>query len=155
MFRAAIAAVLLLLPLHAAAQDSQEGYYFPPISSNETFTRTLIAGPAGDRAVRVAFVTEVTKAMLAAPDSPAYVIFAKGDDAQHMIIVATGDEVFRTLYRARAVLAQLTSNIRGTAFLQKLQIADQATWFDLVKMLGFKDLVISDGVNWSHQVLFE
>jgi hypothetical protein len=83
------------------------------------------------------------------------VIFAKGADAQHMVIIALDDDIFKTVYRARAVLAQLTSNARGTDFFIENGIESHATWFDLAKMLGFDDLVISDGATWSHRVIFE
>jgi len=138
-----------------AGGDSREGYYYPPVTSEETFTRTIGEVPEASRAVRVNFVTRITKAQLAAPESPRFVIFAKGAQADHMIIVALDDEIFRTLYRARAVLAQLTGNVRGTDFFVKAGIADRATWFDLMRILGFRDLVISDGATWSHRVVFE
>jgi hypothetical protein len=136
----------------AAGRDS---YYYPPVNSEEVFARDLAVAPPAGRAVRVGFTTHITKAQLAAPESPRFVIFAKGDEAQHMIIVALDDEVFKTIYRARAVLAQLTSNARRTDFFINSNIQDHATWFDLAKLLGFDDLVISDGATWSHRVVFE
>ncbi len=105
--------------------------------------------------MRINFITEVTKAQLAAPETPRFAVFAKGDDAEHMIIIALDDEIFRTLYRARAVLAQLTSNARGTKFFVDANLQFTATWFDLAKMLGFHDIVISDGGTWSHRITLE
>ncbi len=72
-----------------------------------------------------------------------------------MIVVALDDQVFKTIYRARAVLAQLTSNARSTDFFIDNGIEAHATWFDLAKLLGFEDLVISDGATRSHRVIFE
>ncbi len=135
----------------AAGRDS---YYYPPVNSEEVFARDLALAPIPRRAVRVGLITRITRTQLAAPESPRFVIFAKGDEAQHMIIVALDDQVFKTIYRARAVLAQLTSNARG-ADLFINEIEDQATWFDLANLLGFEDLVISDGETWSHRVIFE
>lgn len=151
---------ILLLSMLAAvlfagsvnAEDSRAGYYYPPITSEETFERSINNPPPANRAIRTGFVTEITKAQLEAPENPDFVIFAKGQKANHMIIVAVNDEIFRTLYRARAVLAQLTSNARGTEFFKKNNIQFVATWFDLAKMLGFKDIVISDGDAWSHKI---
>ena len=138
----------------AAWAAGKDTYYYPPVDSEEVFARVIAAAPLADRTVRVGFVTQITKAQLAAPESPRFVIFAKGDEAQHMIIIALDDEVFKTIYRARAVLAQLTSNVRGAdLFVNKIQ--GHATWFDLAKMLGFEDMVISDGATWSHRVIFE
>ncbi len=149
---AALIAASLGTTAWAAGRDS---YYYPPVNSEEVFARDLAVAPPAGRAVRVGFTTQITKAQLAAPESPRFVIFAKGDEARHMIIIALDDQVFKTIYRARAVLAQLTSNARGTDFFINSNIQDHATWFDLVKLLGFADMVISDGVTWSHRVIFE
>jgi hypothetical protein len=155
--RALLVALALALAAPALpAAGLEPGYYYPEVGSEEVFERDIAGTPASaDRAVRVAFITQVTKAQLAAPESPRFAIFAKGGEAEHMIIVALDDEVFRTLYRARAVLAQLTANARGTEFFVQNEIASRATWFDLAKMLGFEDLVVSDGATWSHRVAFE
>ncbi|MEM7506413.1 MAG: hypothetical protein AAF415_06685 [Pseudomonadota bacterium] len=138
---------------HAA---SKENYYYPPINSEEVFERKITdQAPPSDRNVRVNFMTQITKAQLAAPETPRFAIFAKGKNAQNMIIIALDDEVFRTIFRARGVLAQLTSNARGTDFFINSGIATHATWFDLAKLLGFEDIVISDGQLWSHRVMLK
>ena len=155
MIRNLIAALIAASFGGAAWAAGSDSYYYPPVSSEEVFTRVLAPAPPAGRAVRVGFTTQVTKAQLAAPDSPRFVIFAKGEEAQHMILIALDDQIFKTIYRARAVLAQLTSNARGTDFFIDNSIESHATWFDLAKLLGFEDLVISDGATWSHRVVFE
>ena len=155
MRHAITAALAAALIGSTAPADERTGYYYPPITSDEIFHRELVGGPPPRRDVRVRFITQVTKAQLAAPDNPRYVIFAKGDDADHMVIVALDDDVFKTVYRARAVLAQLTSNLRGTEFFIDSGLDTEATWFDLAKMLGFADVVVSDGDTWSHRVILE
>ncbi len=155
MSRILIAAIISVSLGGTAWAAGRDSYYYPPVNSEDVFARDLAVGPPASRAVRVGFTTQITKAQLDAPESPRFVIFAKGDEARHMIIVALDDEVFKTIYRARAVLAQLTSNVRGTDFFINSNIQDHATWFDLAKLLGFEDLVISDGATWSHRVIFE
>ena len=152
--RVVIAAVLVaaIAGTGALAQD-REGYYYPPIGSEEDFRRDMVEGPPASRELRVRFITQITKAQLAAPDNPRFVIFAKGGEAEHMIIVALDDEIFRTLYRARAVLAQLTANARGTEAFVDAGLDTEATWFDLAKLLGFEDVVVSDGESWAHRVV--
>ncbi len=154
--RARLAALLLPIAFAAAAAaETREGYYYPPVASEEVFERQLTRSIAPvTREMRVAFITQITKAQLEAPESPRFAIFAKGAEAEHMIIVALDDEVFRTLFRARGVLAQLTSNARATEFFINNGIEARATWFDLAKLLGFADLVVSDGASWSHRVIF-
>jgi hypothetical protein len=82
-------------------------------------------------------------------------VFAKGDDAEKLLIVALKDGVIDTLYRARALLAMLTSVARGTPLFQELGVAETFTFFDLLKILGFTQLTISDGDAFAHQVKVE
>ena len=147
--------VILAASLAFAQEDRREGYYYPPVTTTETFSRSLGPVPPAGQPVRAAFITEVTRAQLAAPANPRFVIFAKGSRAEHMIIVALDDEIFRTIHRARAMLAQLTANARGSSFFRQSELRYEATWFDLAKILGFEDIVISDGATWSHRIVLE
>lgn len=147
--------LLLSAQSMAQAEDRREGYNYPPIVSEEVFIREIAAPPRTNRAVRTNFINEITKAQLAAPANPRIAIFAKGGQAEHMVIIALDDDIFKTLYRARAQLAQLTANARGTEFFKAENLQFTATWFDLAKLLGFEDIVISDGETWSHRILLQ
>lgn len=150
---ALIGTVLAVAPMEAWAED-KAGYYYPDITSEETFIRDItVDAPEASRAVRVNFVTQVTRGQLAAPDSPRFALFAKGERAQHMIIVGLDDQAFKTIYRGRAMLAQLTANARATDFFVKNGISFYATWLDLARLLGFEDVVLSDGENWAHRII--
>ena len=149
-----IAACLIVLAGIASAQDKYVGYYYPEIGSEETFSRVIANAPSAGKDVRVNFVTTVTKAQLEAPESPRFVLFTKGGKSDTLIMIALDDEIFKTLYRARALMAQLTSNIRGTAFFRQQNLDVTGTFYDMLQLMSFKRLVISDGENWSHQVNF-
>ena len=140
----------------AAAQDGDEraGYYYPLTTSTEVFSRTLAPTPDANRAVRIGFVTQVTQQQLQAPATPRYVMFAKGGDADEMIIIALDDQLFASLFRARAVMAQLSAPARQTAFFIEKQLAEIATFYDMLKIMGFKSLTLSDGISWTHRVEF-
>jgi hypothetical protein len=134
--------------------DTYEEYYYPKITSQEVFSRVLLTPPKSDKDVRIGFTTAITKAQLDAPANPSFVVFAKGENAQKLIIIALDDNIFKTLYRARALLAQLTSNLRSNNFLSKQGLTDEGTFYDLLQLMQFKSLVISDGETWSHEVVF-
>ena len=141
-----------LLATVAAAEERYAGYYYPEITSTEDYTRLIRSAPPAAKAVRVEFVTNLTLAQLAAPESPRFEFFAKGSDSRHLIVVALDDEVFSTLFRARAVMAQMTSNLRQNDFLQVSDLRFLATFYDLLQLMQFDTLVLSDGKSWSHQV---
>jgi hypothetical protein len=148
-------ALALLALLAAAPAAAEEPYYHPPITSEESFARQLIQGPPAGKADREGFVTLVTRAQLDAPANPTFSLFAKGGESQRLYMIALSDAEFRTLFRARAVLAQLTYNLRSTSFFREQGLAVEATFFDILQLLGFESLVVSDGVSWAHRVDFE
>ena len=149
---------LLCLPAVLAAQDADDryvGYYYPPITSEEVFERKVRVAPSVGRAVRVDFINTITDAQLKDEATPRFVFFAKGQRADELILVALDDEVFATLFRARAILAQLTVNVRRGGFFAAEDLQTVATFFDLLQLLEFDTLVISDGKTWSHRVDFK
>lgn len=150
-----IAAVgLIIAATLVGANERYVGYYYPEITSTEAFTRVIREAPPSGKDVRVGFVTSLTVAQLAAPESPRFVFFAKGADAKHLIVVALDDDVFSTLYRARAVLAQMTSNLRNNELFRQQNLESVVTFYDLLQFMDFETLVISDGETWAHEVTF-
>ncbi len=150
-----LAALCLALAPVSGAADKQEGYYYPPVTSEEEFDRAIITAPPSNQNLRVGFVTTVTKAQLEAPESPRFVMFAKGEGSRRLIMVALDDQVFKTLFRARAVMAQFTSNLRNTEFFEQQGLATAGTFYDMLQILDFESLTISDGETWSHRVYFK
>ena len=69
-----------------------------------------------------------------------------------LIIVALSDGQLNTIYRARALLATFTAVARSTSFFQQHTQPDESTFLDLLKLLGFKQVTISDGRDFAHQV---
>ncbi len=150
-----ISLALAALMASAAHADDEEGYYYPPVTSSEVFERTLAGAPDADRAVRIGFVTQVTRQQFEHAAPPRFAVFAKGSQAQEMIIVALDGDIFSTLYRARAVMAQLSAPARMTEFFMRNEVSDRATFYDMIKLMGFVTLTLSDGETWSHRVTFQ
>ncbi|MBT4490017.1 MAG: molybdopterin-guanine dinucleotide biosynthesis protein A [Rhodospirillaceae bacterium] len=146
---------LSLLPAGLAAAAGGErhtGYYYPAITSEEVFrARAPVTDTAG-REMRVGFIVAQTKQQQKRAYPPRYAIFAKGDEAEKMIIVGLDGHSFATLYRARGVLAQLTASARASALFRNLAVEDIFTFFDLARMLGFERITVSDGKTYSHRI---
>jgi hypothetical protein len=145
----------LALASPCRADDRHVGYYYPEPEVIETYPARGETLPDSDRTRRIGFVVELTRQMLDKPYPPEFVVFAKGDDAEKLLIVALKDGVIDTLYRARALLAMLTSVARATPLFREVGVADYFTFFDLLDMMGFRQLTISDGDGFAHQVVFE
>ncbi|MFM7344219.1 MAG: molybdopterin-guanine dinucleotide biosynthesis protein A [Tagaea sp.] len=159
--RAALAVLALIVAGSAAAQqppsparinDRHAGYYYPPPVSRETYVsraRTLIEM---DRTKRLDFVNGLTNAQLSLPYRAGYAIFAKGDPADRLIITAMERGQLDTVFRARALLAQLTSAARTSPFFEEVGVEDLFTFLDLLKFMGFTRLTIGDGDKFAHQI---
>jgi len=136
----------------AAAEDRHAGYYYPTPDEIEVYHTEIQPLPQASRAMRIGFVTGLTNQIFQNPYPPQAAIFAKGTEAEKLIIVALADERIDTIYRARAQLANMTSMARLLPGVQDMGIRDEFNFFDLIKLLGFTQLTISDGRNFAHQV---
>ena len=136
----------------AAAEDKYIGYYYPKPNSTEVFTSSLQTVAGVDRPQRVQFVTVVSQGTIQAAYRVPYAVFVKGEKADRLIIVGLAPNEFGTIYRMRALLANMTTMSRMSPFFQERTVAEDATFFDLLKLLGFTTVTITDGDKLTHQV---
>lgn len=146
------AAVVLSMAAGALAEDRHEGFYYPKLTSSEVYKARSFTSPEASRKTRIAFVTGITNEQNKAPYPPQAAIFAKGSDAEKLIIVALEDGRIDTIYRARAIFAQMTAVARLLPVFAQLGVEDFFTFFDLAKMLGFTQITISNGRDFAHQI---
>lgn len=139
----------------ASAQDRHEGYYYPEVTSTENYGARARMMPSANKLTRVGFVTQLTKLQLAAPYPPQYAIFAKGAESEKLIITSLNDDIFGSLFRARGVLAQMTAQARTTPIFQDARVEELLTFLDLLKMLGFQRVTVTNGSNFAHQIFIQ
>jgi hypothetical protein len=137
---------------NGAGQDRYIGYYYPKPTSTETFDSSMQTIQGADRPQRIQFVTVVSQGTIQSAYRVPYAVFAKGEKADKMIIVGMQQGELNTIYRMRALLANMTTMSRLSPFFQERTVAEDATFFDLLKLLGFKELTITDGEKLTHQV---
>ncbi len=136
----------------AQADDRYVGYYYPEPKSEETYQAPLPVFNGVSRLSRVGFVTGLDQKQKEKPYPPGYHMFAKGGDAEKLIIVATEEGRYNTLYRLRGLLASMTADARTSPVFVKIGQVEQLNFFDLLKIIGFKELTITNGNDVSHQV---
>lgn len=149
------AMVLLAWSAAAAGADRHAGYYYPEPGTKETYEARAETLEETNRAVRIGFVTGLANQILARPYPPTMAIFAKGAEAEKLILVSLQDGRVDTLYRARAVFANLTSIARVLPIFADYGVQDYFTFFDLAKMMGFSQITITNGRDFAHQVFIE
>lgn len=149
------AAIYVLTAVAASADDRHAGYYYPDPATTETYKARARTLAGADRTQRIAFVTGVTLKQQERPHPPVLAMFAKGEEAEKLIIVGLEDGRLDTIYRARAVLAMMTATARATPIFQEYKVEEIFTFLDLCKMLGFSQVTISNGKDFAHQILIE
>jgi hypothetical protein len=142
-------------PATPPGEDRYIGYYYPKPTSTEVFESQMQTIASMDRAQRIQFVTVVSQGTIQAAYRVPYAVFAKGDKADKMIIVGLQSGELNTIYRMRALLANMTTMSRLSPFFQEKTVAEDATFFDLLKLLGFQSLTITDGEKVTHQVFIK
>jgi hypothetical protein len=135
-----------------AGEDRYIGYYYPKPTSTEVFESTLQTVANVDRPQRIQFVTVVSQGTIQSAYRVPYSVFAKGEKADKLIIVGLQAGELNTIYRQRALLANMTTMSRLSPFFQERTVAEDATFFDLLKLLGFSTVTITDGDKVTHQV---
>ena len=136
----------------AAGEDRYIGYYYPKPTATETFESSMQTIAGAERAQRVQFVTVVSQGTIQSAYRVPYAVFAKGEKADRLIIVGMQQGELNTIYRMRALLANMTTMSRLSPFFQERTVAEDATFFDLLKLLGFRELTVTDGEKTTLQV---
>ena len=131
-----------------AGEDRYIGYYYPKPSSTEHYTSPMQTITGTDRAQRVQFATVVSQGTIQSAYRVPYAVFVKGEKADKMIIVGLQPGELGTVYRMRAILANMTTMSRLSPFFQERTVAEDANFFDLLKLLGFQQITITDGGNF-------
>jgi hypothetical protein len=146
---------LLLVCGSAAGQENDDrhsGYYYPAPQSEEIFQSKVESLPGVNRKSRIGLVSGMAKRQLERNFDAGYHMFAKGTEAEKLIIVATQDGRYDTLYRLRALLAALSSEARFSPLFQSSGAPEHLTFLDLLKLGGFTQVTLSNGRDLSHQI---
>lgn len=139
----------------AGGEERYIGYYYPKPTSTETFESRIQTVAGVDRTQRVQFVTVISQGTLQSNYRVPYAVFVKGEKADRLIVVGLQAGELNTIYRIRALLANMTTMARLSPFFQEHTVAEDATFFDLLKLLGFHDVTVTDGEKLTHQVIIK
>ncbi len=149
---ATLLAIAALVAGPAGADDRHEGYYYPEVTSRETYPARAPTLPDSDRRRRIGFVVGLTQQQFNNPFPAQVAIFSKGARQEKLIIVALNRDALASLYQARGFLAQMTASARASAIFVENRVEDTYTFLDLLALLGFEQLTISDGMTYAHQI---
>lgn len=148
---AGLAALLAAAAAGAQEKDRHAGYYYPPATVTEEYQPEATTVSGATRARRIGLIAAITNKATANAYAPTYVMFAKGADAEKLIIIGMGGYI-GNIYQARALLAQLTAQARFTEAFKEVDAEHRLTFLDFLKMLGFDQVTVSDGKSFALQI---
>jgi len=146
-----LAAGAASVPAAAQDKDRHAGYYYPATTISESYDAEATTLTGASRVRRIGFVTILVNKGLAAAYPPPYAMFVKGAEGEKLIIVGMGDYI-ANVYQARGLLAQLTAQARTTEVFKEVDTENRLTFLDLLKMLGFEQVTVSDGKSFTLQI---
>ena len=141
----------LALPA-AAGDDRYIGYYYPAPAEIETYCGRIPVLDGMDKRKRVGFVIGLKDGAASVPYEVPFSIFVKGGNAEKLIIVAKREGYLNSIYRVRALLAELTSNARTRPIFEDTGAPEELTFLDLLASLEFRSITVSDGAAFTHQI---
>jgi hypothetical protein len=133
-------------------KDNHAGYYYPEPQTTETYISALSKMATASKRSRIGFTVGLNARQLKRSYPPGYHLFAKGGQAEKLIIIATEEGRYNTLYRLRALLASLTSNARKSPLFSESGTPEELNFLDLCKLAGFTQVTISNGKGLTHQI---
>ncbi|WFE90493.1 hypothetical protein K1718_03830 [Roseibium porphyridii] len=153
-FRSITLSVAFLAAASAAghAFDGHAGYYYPEPQTREVYISEIKTAADASKRSRAAFVVGLATLQEKQSWHPGYHLFAKGGDLEKLIIVASGNGQYDTLFRLRALLASLTSKARSTELFARSDQPHELNFFDFCKLIGFSQVTVSNGKDVAHQV---
>lgn len=134
------------------APDKYIGRYYPAPQLIEVYCAKVNPLPDANKKRRIGFIIGIKTGNQKQPYATPYAVFAKGGQSHKLMIIAKQDGYLNTIYRSRAVLADLTTSARTTPIFAQSNAADRLTFLDLLTILGFQSVTLSDGNGFAHQV---
>lgn len=139
-------------PADTSNLSLEAGYAYPAPNVSEvvpTIVSDNVEVPPFE--ARVQFVAQLTQVLESRPYPPQALIMTEGDDHETIVFLDTGRLNVNTPYKARAIAAQMSSITRNNPLFAQYGVENYTSVFDLFKILGFRQVVITNGDDFSHR----
>lgn len=125
--------------------NTGEGRFFPPVADTEIHATSygvmVDAGPLQ----RQFFTDRINMETSSRGQMAPIVVQSTGEKREVLVLMVPGGEQGLTPYIARALLARTTSIIRFAPLVSEMGMSDQLDVYDVAAVLGFKQVVVTDG----------
>ncbi|TQV78315.1 hypothetical protein [Denitrobaculum tricleocarpae] len=143
-----VTTVFFTLTASAYAQTDREPVY-PKVTSSEDYISPFDPLQDRDAGTRERLVAALTEQQLNRGYPPQAAIVLVGFDAEEMVIMSLHRHTLATSFQARAYLTQLAPSLRNLKMVADSGAARKAGTLDILKLFGFRRVVVSDGESYS------
>ena len=104
---------------------------------------------------RIVFVNNILRSFFQRGAQERVLVFAKGKNAENMIIMDSVDGNLSTIFKVRAFIEVLPVLLRNTPIYRKFKNNEIPPFLDLAKMNGFKTVTFTDGDKYSYKFILK
>ena len=145
----ALTSALLLTFATAIFAQGTGTVIYPEITSNEDYISPLDSFSDQDGSSRVALVAALTDQQLSRGYPPQAALVLNGVDSEELAVISLHRDTLATPFQARAYINQLAPSLRSLPVVSAGGANLKHNTLDLLKLFGFRRIVISDGESFS------
>ena len=142
----------LLFAGSGSAAETHAGYYYPAPQTYELYVSPLPMLRDVTKLSRVGLLVGLNARQYKRAFAPGYHMFGKGEYSEKLIIVAVEKDRYQTLFQLRALLASMSSMARTSPLFAQTGSAENLNFLDLLKIAGFSQLTLTNGIDVSHRI---
>lgn len=134
------------------ASETHAGYYYPEPQTYELYVSPLPVLKDVTKLSRVGLLVGLNEKQYRRAFAPGYHMYGKGEYSEKLIIVAVEMDRYQTLYQLRALLASMSSMARTSPLFAQTGSVENLNFLDLLKVAGFSQLTLTNGIDLSHRI---
>ena len=143
-----VTTIFLTATASAVAQSDRDRIY-PTVTSEEDYISPLDPLDDRDAGTRARLVAALTERQLNRGYPPQAAVVLVGIDSEELVIMSLHRDTLATSFQARAYLTQLAPSLRNLKMVADSGAARKAGTLDILKLFGFRRVVVSDGESYS------
>ena len=133
--------------------NGHQFYPTPKVIENYKSRRRVLTSTQNK--TRIAFVNNILRAFIHRDAKERVFVFAKGKNAENMIIMDSVNGNLNTIFKVRAFIEVLPVLLRNSPIYRKFKNSEIPPFLDLAKMNGFKTITFTDGDKYSFRFILK
>lgn len=149
---AVVLAISTMIFASAAIAQGGGTPIYPEITTSEDYISPLDSFHDQDASSRAALVAAITDQQLNRGYPPQAALVLNGVESEELAVISLHRGTLATPFQARAYMVQLAPSLRSLPVVAASGANRKHSTLDLLKLFGFRRIVLSDGESFSLQI---